>query len=275
MSDDDELTDAEIERYSRQLVLPEFSEAAQLALKRARVLLIGAGGLGAPLGLYLAAAGVGTIGIVDGDRVDLSNLQRQIIHRTNDIGVPKVDSAARAIRALNPLTRVETHDMPISAANAEALIGGYDLVADGSDNFDTRFLVNDACHLLGRTLVSAAILRFDGQVYTFASHRHREGPTGGPRLPCYRCLYPAPPPPGLIPSCSSGGIIGALAGMVGSLQALEVVKELTGLGEGLAGRMLIIDALSNRFRSVRLPADPDCPLCGSHPRITRIGQEAG
>ncbi|MEN2977145.1 molybdopterin-synthase adenylyltransferase MoeB [Tistrella bauzanensis] len=275
MSDDDELTDAEIERYSRQLVLPEFSEAAQLALKRARVLLIGAGGLGAPLGLYLAAAGVGTIGIVDGDRVDLSNLQRQIIHRTDDIGAPKVDSAARAIRALNPLTRVETHDMPISAANAEALIGSYDLVADGSDNFDTRFLVNDACHLLGRTLVSAAILRFDGQVYTFASHRHRLGPTGGPRLPCYRCLYPAPPPPGLIPSCSSGGIIGALAGMVGSLQALEVVKELTGIGEGLAGRMLIIDALSNRFRSVRLPADPDCPLCGSHPRITRIGQEAG
>lgn len=274
MSDDDELTDAEIERYSRQLVLPEFSEAAQLALKRARVLLIGAGGLGAPLGLYLAAAGVGTIGIVDGDRVDLSNLQRQIIHRTDDIGVPKVDSAARAIRALNPLTRVEIHDQPISAANAEALIGGYDLVADGSDNFDTRFLVNDACHLLGRTLVSAAILRFDGQVYTFASHRHREGPAGGPRLPCYRCLYPAPPPPGLIPSCSSGGIIGALAGMVGSLQALEVVKELTGIGEGLAGRMLIIDALSNRFRSVRLPADPDCPLCGTHPRITRIGQAA-
>lgn len=269
--DDIELTDAEIERYSRQLVLPEFSEAAQLALKRARVLLIGAGGLGAPLGLYLAAAGVGTIGIVDADQVDLSNLQRQIIHRTEDIGRPKVESAARAIRALNPEIRVEVHNSRIDAGNAAALIGAYDLVADGSDNFDTRFLVNDACHLLGRTLVSAAILRFDGQIYTFRSHAHR---SGGPRLPCYRCLYPAPPPPGLIPSCSSGGIIGALAGMVGSLQALEVVKELTGIGEGLAGRMLIVDALSNRFRTVRLPADPACPLCGDHPVITTFGDNS-
>jgi adenylyltransferase/sulfurtransferase len=260
MQDKAKLTAPEIERYKRHLVLKEVGGQGQQRLKAARVLVVGAGGLGSPLAVYLAAAGVGTIGIVDDDTVDLSNLQRQVIHDESSLGRPKVESAAARIRALNPDVRVETHQTRISRDNAMELMAGYDLVADGSDNFATRFLLNDACFLAGKTLVSAAILRFDGQLTTFKAH------LGAPH-PCYRCLFPEPPPRGAVPSCSEGGVLGALAGSVGSLQATEVLKELLGLGESLSGSLLMMDTLYASYQRISIKRDPDCALCGDHPTI--------
>ena len=250
---DPDFTDDEITRYSRNILLAEVGGAGQARLRAARVLIVGAGGLGSPLAMYLAAAGIGTLGLVDDDRVDLSNLQRQVAHTTDRVGMAKVDSAALACRAINPGVTVETHAARLTADNAMALVGAYDLVCDGSDNFPTRFLVADACALARRTLVSAAVLRFDGQLSTFKPHE------GGP---CYRCLHPAPPPAGLVPTCAEAGILGAVTGVMGTLQATEVLKEVMGIGEGLSGRLLIWDALAARVRTIKLPRDPACPLCG-------------
>lgn len=261
-----ELTEQQFRRYARHLILDEVGEEGQERLLGARVLVVGAGGLGAPLLMYLAAAGVGTLGIVDDDEVDLTNLQRQIVHTTGRIGARKVASAAETIHALNPDIAVETHDMRLSPANAEALIARYDLVADGSDNFATRYLVNDTCYLLHRPLVAAAMLRFEGQLFTF---RHNtDAPTA-----CYRCIFPEAPPEDLVPRCDQAGIFGALAGVMGSLQATEVLKELLGLGDSLAGRMLLYDALGSTFRTIRVPRDRGCALCGEAPTITTIAAE--
>lgn len=260
-----DFTEDEITRYSRHILLPEVGGTGQARLRDARVLVVGAGGLGSPLALYLAAAGIGTLGLVDDDRVELSNLQRQVAHTTARLGQPKVLSAGEAARAINPEVRVESHRVRLTAANALELIGAYDLVCDGSDNFATRFLVADACVLARRTLVSAAVLRFDGQLSTFKPH------VGGP---CYRCLHPAPPPDGLIPSCGEAGILGAVTGVMGSLQATEVLKEVLGIGEGLSGRLLIWDALGARFRTVGLRPDPACPLCGPHASIRDLSAHA-
>ncbi|MBK1664977.1 adenylyltransferase [Rhodospirillum rubrum] len=260
-----DFTEEQIHRYARHILLPEVGGTGQARLLGARVLVVGAGGLGSPLVLYLAAAGVGTIGVIDADVVDLSNLQRQILHTTERIGMTKVDSAAAAVAAINPGVRLETHTERLTAANALELIGAYDLVADGSDNFPTRFLINDACHLLGKTLVSAAVLRFDGQLSTFRTHQ------GGP---CYRCLYPEPPPEGSVPTCAEAGVLGAVVGTMGSLQATEVIKELLGIGRSMAGRLLICDALAGGFREVRLKPDPACPLCGTQPTITDLSLHA-
>jgi adenylyltransferase/sulfurtransferase len=249
-----------LERYARHLILEGVGGTGQAKLMAARVLVVGAGGLGAPLLLYLAAAGVGTLGLVDDDSVSLSNLQRQVIHKEATIGRPKTESAVEAIRALNSSVTVEPHPMRLDADNALDLIGRYDLVADGSDNFETRFLINDACYLAKRTLVSAAILRYDGQLATFKAH------LGAPH-PCYRCIFREPPPPGLIPSCAEGGVLGALAGTMGALQATEILKELIGLGDSLSGSLLIYDALGTTFRKVRVKRDPTCPLCGEQPTI--------
>ncbi len=248
----------QIQRYARHILLPEVGGEGQARLLDSKVLVIGAGGLGSPALVYLAAAGVGTIGIVDDDVVDLSNLQRQVVHRTGSIGRPKVESAAETLAAINPEVDVIAHPERISAENALDLISAYDVVADGSDNFPTRFLVNDACYFAGKTLVSAAILRFDGQVSTF------KAAAGGH---CYRCLFRSPPPPGQIPSCAEAGVLGALCGMVGSLQATEVVKELLGIGESLAGSLLICDGLNMTFRKIAVKRDPGCPLCGDEPHI--------
>jgi len=250
------LNDDELERYARHIVLREVGGIGQARLKAARVLVIGAGGLGSPVLLYLAAAGVGTIGIVDDDKVSLSNLQRQIAHTTGEIGRPKTESAATAIRALNPHVAVQMHQVRLSEENAADLIGAYDIVADGSDNFATRFLVNDVCFETRRTLVSAAVTEFDGQLATFKAY-DRSGV-----FPCYRCLYPEPPPAGATPSCSETGVLGAAAGVMGTMQALEVIKEITGVGESLAGHLVIYDALATNFRKVRLKPDPGCALCG-------------
>ena len=258
-----DFTDDQIHRYARHIILPEIGGTGQERLLAARVLVVGAGGLGAPVLLYLAAAGVGTIGVIDDDTVDLSNLQRQVIHDTAGIGVGKVDSAAARIAAINPDVTVERHHARLTAANALELIGGYDIVADGSDNFATRYLVNDACYLAKRPLVSAALLRFDGQISTFKAHE-------GPPNPCYRCVFPEAPPPGTVPSCSEAGVLGALAGLVGSLQAVELVKELLGIGDGLSGRLLMIDSLGCEFRKLKVPRDPDCPLCGGRATITDL-----
>jgi molybdopterin/thiamine biosynthesis adenylyltransferase len=251
-----DFTEAEISRYSRHILLPEVGGTGQATLRASRVLLVGAGGLGSPLILYLAAAGIGTIGVVDDDDVELSNLQRQVAHRTADIGTAKVASAAAAATAINPLVTIETHRTRLTAGNALDLIGRYDLVCDGTDNFATRFLVADACVLAKRTLVSAAVLRFEGQLSVFKPH-------AGPEFPCYRCLYPEPPPPGLVPSCSEAGVLGAVTGVMGTLQATEVLKELLGIGDTLAGQLLLWDALATRFRTVRLKRDPHCPACSA------------
>ena len=253
-----DFTDDEITRYSRNILLAEVGGAGQARLRAARVLVVGAGGLGSPLALYLAAAGVGTLGLVDDDVVDLSNLQRQVAHTTERVGMAKVASAALACRAVNPGVAIEQHAVRLTADNAMDLVRAYDLVCDGCDNFATRFLVADACVLARRTLVSAAVLRFDGQLSTFKPH------AGGP---CYRCLHPAPPPPGLVPSCAEAGILGAVTGVMGSLQAAEALKEVMGIGEGLSGRLLVWDALAARIRTVRLAPDPACPLCGPHATI--------
>ncbi len=260
-----DFSEDEIRRYSRHILLQEVGGIGQAKLKAARVLVVGAGGLGSPLTLYLAAAGIGTIGIVDDDRVELSNLQRQIAHTTGRIGVPKAASAAEAALAINPEVRIEPHTVRLSADNAAGLIARYDIICDGTDNFATRFLVADACVLGRRTLVSAAVLRFDGQLSVFKPHLHEGGP-------CYRCLYPEPPPDGTVPTCSEAGVLGAVTGVMGTLQATEVLKEVLGVGESLSGRLLIWDALATRFRTVRLRRDPDCALCGPAATIKDLSQ---
>lgn len=265
--DDLDFTEAELSRYSRHILLAEVGAIGQAKLRAARVLLIGAGGLGAPLGLYLAAAGVGTIGVLDHDRLDLSNLQRQVAHTTDRVGRPKVDSLAETLRALNPEVTVETHDRRLDAATAMELFPRYDLVCDGTDNFPTRFLIGDACHLLGKPLVSAAVLRFEGQLSLYASH------LGAPH-PCHRCLHPEPPPPGLVPSCSEAGVLGAVTGVMGTLQASEALKWIVGIGESLSGRLVLWDALDARFRTVRLRRDPACALCGEHATIRDLSAHA-
>jgi adenylyltransferase/sulfurtransferase len=253
-----ELTDAQFQRYARHLILDEVGEEGQLRLLGARVLVVGAGGLGSPVLLYLAAAGVGTIGIVDDDRVDLTNLQRQIVHATERVGALKVDSARATLAAVNPEPRLETHPERLTAANAASLVSGYDLVADGSDNFATRYLLTDCCFRLEKPLVAAALSPFEGQLSTFR-------PYLGAGHPCYRCLFREPPPPGLVPRCEEAGILGAVAGVVGTLQAVEVLKELLGLGDSLDGTLLIYDALKARFHSIRIAKDPDCPTCAAAP----------
>ncbi len=257
-----ELDDRQIERYARHLVLPEIGEEGQARLLAARVLVVGAGGLGAPLLTYLAAAGVGTLGIIDHDRVELSNLQRQVLHGTADLDRPKVESARERLAAINPEVAVELHEARLTADNALDLVGRYDLVADGSDNFPTRYLLNDTCYLAGRTLVSAAIMRFDGQLSTYKAHLR--GAEGG--HPCYRCLF-GPQPGDPKESCADVGVLGALAGTMGALQATEVIKELLGIGRSLSGELLLYDALGATFRKVRTRPDPACALCGPQATI--------
>jgi adenylyltransferase/sulfurtransferase len=265
------LSGDEIERYARHLVLPEVGGPGQAKLKAARVLVIGAGGLGAPVLMYLAAAGVGTLGIVDDDIVSLSNLQRQIIHDTERIGALKTASAAAAIARVNPHVRVEQHPVRITAANALDLVAGYDIVADGSDNFATRFLLGDACFLARRTLVTGAVGRFDGQLSTFKPHE--TAPDGSP-YPTYRCLHPEAPAPGLIPPCAEAGVLGALPGVIGAMQALEVIKEIAGIGDTLAGRMLMYDGLSARTLIARVAWWPENPLNGRNATITDLSHHA-
>jgi sulfur-carrier protein adenylyltransferase/sulfurtransferase len=254
------LSNDEILRYSRHLIMPEVGMEGQLKLKAARVLCIGTGGLGSPLALYLGAAGVGTLGIVDFDVVDYTNLQRQIIHTTADVGRKKLDSASDKLKAINPLINVRTFDTRLSSDNALELFRDFDIIADGTDNFPTRYLVNDACVLTGRPNVYGSIFRFEGQASVFATE---EGP-------CYRCLYPEPPPPGLVPSCAEGGVLGILPGLVGVIQATEVIKLILGKGEPLIGRLLLVDALAMKFRELKLRKNPDCPVCGTHPTIKKL-----
>lgn len=258
------LSDDQLERYARHVILREVGGAGQQKLLASKVLVIGAGGLGSPLILYLAAAGVGTIGVVDDDSVSLSNLQRQIAHGTADLGSLKTASAAAAAGRINPDVRIVEHRMRLAADNAQALIEGYDLVCDGSDNFTTRYLLNDACYFARIPLVSAAILQFDGQLAVFKAH------LGVPH-PCYRCVFPEAPPADLAPNCADAGVLGALAGTVGSLQAVEAVKELLGIGQSMSGRLLLYDALESTFRTIAVPRDPDCALCGERPTIRTIG----
>ena len=254
------LSNDEILRYSRHLIVPEVGMEGQLKLKAAKVLLVGAGGLGAPLGLYLAAAGIGRIGLVDFDVVDFTNLQRQVIHFTKDVGRNKIDSAAEKMQALNPNVEIVKHEVALSSENALDIIKDYDLVVDGTDNFPTRYLVNDACVLLGKPNVYGSIFRFEGQATVFAYQ-------GGP---CYRCLYPEPPPPGLVPSCAEGGVFGILPGTIGLIQATETVKLILGIGEPLVGRLLLYDALGMRFRELKLRKNPECPICGDRRTITKL-----
>lgn len=257
------LSDDQLDRYARHIILREIGGAGQQKLLRSKILIVGAGGLGSPLALYLAAAGVGTLGIIDDDAVDLSNLQRQIAHGTADIGASKVESAARSVARLNPDVTVIAHKERLTADNAARIIAGYDLVTDGTDNSETRFLLNDACYFGKKPLVSGAILQFDGQITTFKAYE--EGAN-----PCYRCLFPVPPPPDVAQTCGEAGVLGALAGVVGSIQAVEAVKELLGIGEGLSGRLLLYDALAAEFRKIKVPRDPACPLCGNSPSITGL-----
>ncbi len=255
-----QLSKEEILRYSRHLIMPEVGMDGQLKLKQARVLLIGAGGLGAPLGLYLAAAGVGHLGIVDFDVVDFTNLQRQVTFSTSDVGRPKLDAAKDRLSAMNPAIEIATYETRLTSANALDLFRGYNIVVDGTDNFPTRYLVNDACVLLGKRNVYGSIFRFEGQVSIF----------GAPDGPCYRCLYPEPPPPGLVPSCAEGGVLGVLPGIVGSIQAIEAIKLILGAGDPLIGRLLLFDALGMKFRELKLKKNPACPLCGPNPTITKL-----
>ncbi|MBI4343923.1 MAG: molybdopterin-synthase adenylyltransferase MoeB, partial [Candidatus Omnitrophica bacterium] len=255
-----QLTRDQILRYSRHLIMPEVGIEGQQKLRDAGILLIGAGGLGSPLGLYLAAAGVGRLGIVDFDKVDFTNLQRQIIHRTEDVGRLKVESAKERIAAVNPDVAVTTYNTRLSGANVMDFVKGYDVVIDGTDNFATRYLVNDACILLGRPNVYGSIFRFEGQASVFAL------PTG----PCYRCLFPEPPPPGMVPSCAEGGVLGVLPGVIGVIQATEALKLIIGNGEPLVGRLLLYNALKMEIRLVQLKRNPACPVCGDHPTITQL-----
>jgi adenylyltransferase/sulfurtransferase len=255
-----ELTTDDLSRYSRHLILPEVGMEGQRRLKAARVLCVGTGGLGSPLALYLTAAGIGTLGLVDFDVVDSSNLQRQIIHSTKDIGRKKIDSAEEKLSALNPAIKIIKHETMLTSANALDIMKDYDIVADGTDNFPTRYLVNDACVLLGKPNVYGSIFRFEGQASVFAT-------VAGP---CYRCLYPEPPPPGLVPSCAEGGVLGILPGLVGVIQATEVIKLILGKGESLVGRLLLVDALNMRFRELKLRKNPECPVCGANPTVTAL-----
>lgn len=265
LPDDWSPSEAEIIRYSRNILLPELGAVGQAKLAAARVLVVGAGGLGSPLALYLAAAGVGTIGLVDDDVVELSNLQRQVLHDERSLGQRKAESGRARLAGLNSAIRVVSHPERLTAANAMALCADHDIVCDGTDNFAARFLLADATVLARRTLVTAAALRFEGQLSVFKPH------VAGP---CYRCLHPEPPPPGLVPPCSEAGILGAVTGVMGSLQAVETVKEIAGIGETLAGRLLLWDALATRIRVITLPRDPDCALCGARPTITDLGAHA-
>jgi len=256
-----ELTKEEVARYSRHLIMPEVGMEGQRKLKAASVLLIGTGGLGSPLGLYLAAAGVGRLGLVDFDVVDHSNLQRQVLHGTRDVGRPKIDSARDRIADLNPHVQIDAHETALKAENAFAILKGYDVIIDGTDNFPTRYLTNDASVLLGKPNVYGSIFRFDGQASVFYPK------AGGP---CYRCLYPEPPPPGLVPSCAEGGVLGILPGIIGIIQATEAIKLIIGEGEPLVGRLLLFDALKMKFRELKLRRNPECPLCGDHPTIKEL-----
>lgn len=258
--DDVQFSNEEILRYGRHMIMPEVGVEGQKRLKAARVLLIGTGGLGSPLGMYLAAAGVGTLGLVDCDVVDYSNLQRQIVHGTKDVGRSKLDSAHDRIKDINPHTILELHNTLLSSENALELVKQYDLVIDGTDNFPTRYLVNDACVLAGKPNVYGSIFRFEGQASVFwAEHG-----------PCYRCLYPEPPPPGMVPSCAEGGVLGVLPGIIGCIQATEAVKLLLGIGDSMVGRLLVFDALRMRFRELKLRKDPECPICGENPTVTEL-----
>src|SRR6202051_3119057 len=254
------LSNDEILRYSRHLIMPEVGMEGQQKLKAAKVLCIGAGGLGSPLALYLTAAGVGTLGIVDFDVVDYTNLQRQIIHTTADVGRKKLDSAADKLKAINPFLNLRTFDTKLTSTNALELFREFDIVADGTDNFPTRYLVNDACVLLGKPNVYGSIFRFEGQASVFATEQG----------PCYRCLYPEPPPPGLVPSCAEGGVLGILPGLVGVIQATEAIKLILGKGDSLVGRLLLVDALNMRFRELKLRKNPECPVCGTNPTVTKL-----
>src|SRR3989440_873148 len=254
------LTNDEYKRYSRHLIMPEVGLDGQLKLKAAKVLCIGAGGLGSPVAMYLAAAGVGTLGIVDFDTVDFSNLQRQILHGTPDVGRSKLASAKDRLNALNPNVNIETYETALTSENALKLFEPYDVIVDGTDNFPTRYLVNDACVLLGKPNAYGSIFRFEGQASVFGL---REGP-------CYRCLYPEPPPPGLVPSCAEGGVLGVLPGIIGTIQAMETIKLILMIGEPLIGRLLIFYALRMKFRELKLKKDPDCPVCGTHPTVTHL-----
>ena len=254
------LSQAERQRYSRHVLLPEVGDDGQLRLKGARVLCVGAGGLGSPAALYLAAAGVGTIGLVDFDVVDITNLQRQIIHGTSDVGRSKLDSAREKIAALNPEVHVETFNAAFSTANAKTLVESFDVIVDGTDNFPARYLVNDACVLYGKPNAWGSIFRFEGQAAVF----------GAPEGPCYRCLHPEPPPDGLVPNCAEAGVLGVLPGVIGTIQATEAIKLVLGIGEPLIGRLLVYDALRMRFRELTLPKDPDCPICGTRPTIAEL-----
>ncbi len=253
------LTLDQARRYARHIILPEVGPVGQRQLLAARVLLIGAGGLGSPASMYLAAAGVGTLGIVDYDVVDLSNLHRQIIHGHKNLGRPKVDSAAEALRDINPDVAVRTYNEPISSANAMDIVSQYDIVVNGSDNFPTRYLVNDACYLLGKPLVDGSLFRFEGRANVYL-----------PGKGCYRCLFPAPPPPGAVPSCAEAGVLGAMCGVIGAIQAVETIKLILNIGESLVNRLLLFDSLTMEFREVRIPRDPACPLCGDNPTIHEL-----
>ena len=254
------LSKEEILRYSRHLIMPEVGMEGQLKLKQAKVLCIGTGGLGAPLGLYLAAAGVGRIGLVDFDTVDFTNLQRQVLFGTSDVGRPKIEAAAEHLRNLNPTIQIDTFETRLTSENALDLFKDYDIIVDGTDNFPTRYLVNDACVLLGKPNVYGSIFRFEGQITIF----------GAPGGPCYRCLYPEPPPPGLVPSCAEGGVLGVLPGIVGTIQAAETLKLIIGKGDPLIGRLLLFDALGMKFRELKLRKNPECPVCGDHPTVTKL-----
>lgn len=265
------LSPDEVERYARHIILREVGGPGQQKLKRARVLVVGAGGLGSPMMLYLAAAGVGTIGIVDDDHVSLSNLQRQVLHGTPDVGRPKTASAVEAIARVNPHVAVEAHAERLTASNAMALISSYDIVADGSDSFATRYLVADACALAQRPLVTASLGTFDGAITTIRAHERR--PDGAPN-PTWRCLFPEPPPPGTVPSCAEAGVLGALAGLMGSMMAIEVVREIVGFGQGLVGRLVAVDALDMRFETLTYEWDPENPVTGENPTIRDLSIHA-
>lgn len=254
------LSEQQIERYSRQIILPNVGGKGQDKILKARVLVVGTGGLGSPCAFYLGAAGVGTIGLVDSDKAELSNLQRQILHTTSDVGVPKAESGKKRLTALNPDVNVIAHNLRITSENILGLIKDYDIVVDGTDNFPTRFLVNDACVMGSRPLIHAGIFRYDGQIMTIL-------PKKGP---CYRCLFPEPPPPGAVPSCQEGGILGAVAGVLGVLQANEALKLILGIGDLLVGKLLVFDALTSSFRTVKVPRDKDCAVCSDHPTITKL-----
>jgi molybdopterin/thiamine biosynthesis adenylyltransferase len=253
------LTPEQVKRYSRHIIMPQIGSRGQRKLIDSKVLVVGAGGLGGPVALYLALAGVGTIGLVDFDTVDLSNLQRQVLHNTETVGLPKVVSAVQTLNRYNPDVNVVTHEFPINSDNAMDLVAQYDVIVNGADNFATRYLVNDAAYLNNKPLVDGSILIFDGQVTLYE-----------PGKGCYRCLFPEPPPPGLVPNCSEAGVLGALTGMVGSVQATEVVKHILGIGNTLVGRLLLVDALDMEFRVVKTRRNPNCPLCGEHPTVTEL-----